>query len=460
VIDIDIFIVFVYLSVLLFIGIYQKSKQSGFKGFARISDKVNKSKLMLVATIFVSSIGGGTTFGIAEKAFVGNIAYSYALILVIPIDILIANYLVPRLAKHYGAESIGDIISVHYGNVGRFIAGISAMCVSIGFLAAQISVSGRIFEYILQMDYIKGVVLSYTIVVIYTTIGGLRSVFFTNQLQFFAILIAIPIISIFGIYGLGVANFFEQIPHEKVAIIDNPDLIQTTIYAALGFAVMNLFPTYIQRVLINKDPSQTTKAIYIKSAIYFVFLIFITLNGIIAYITYPEIAPRLALPHLIDQIIPIGLQGVVVVGLLAAVMSTADSDLNISAITLVKDIINPLLKIKNPERMLKIARFTNIIIGSLAILLALCFETVVDLVIFVAGFWGPIILVPLVFALYDITIKTKFMVLSSICGAAAFIIWELAFANEISLKGVFVGTVVNIILFLLSSPKKRLAKIV
>lgn len=453
-IDIDIFIVFAYLSVLLFIGIYQKSKQSGFKGFARISDKVNKSKLMLVATIFVSSIGGGTTFGIAEKAFAGNIAYSYALMLVIPLDILIAIYLVPRIIKYHGAESIGDIISVHYGNIGRFISGISAMCVSVGFLAAQISVSGRIFEYILQMDYIKGVVLSYTIVVIYTTIGGLRSVFFTNQLQFFAILIAIPIISIFGIYGIGVAEFLMQIPLKKVSIVNNPDLIQTTIYAALGFAVMNLFPTYIQRVLINKDPSQTAKAIYIKSAIYFIFLIFVTLNGIIAYITYPEIAPRLALPYLIDHIIPIGLQGVVVVGLLAAVMSTADSDLNISAITLVKDIINPIWKIKNPERMLKIARFANIIIGSFAILISLCFETVVDLVIFVAGFWGPIVLVPLVFALYDITIKTKFMALSSICGAIAFIAWEFIVADSLSLKGVFVGTLVNIVLFLLSKPKK------
>src|SRR5690606_13344904 len=104
--------------------------------------------------------------------------------------------------------------------------------------------------------------------------------------------------------------------------------------AFLGFAVMNFFPTFIQRALINKHAHHTTRAIYIKSAIYAVFLMFIMLNGLIAYVIYPNISPRLALPCLIDHIIPVGIQGIVVTGLLAAVMSTADSDLNITSITL------------------------------------------------------------------------------------------------------------------------------
>jgi SSS family solute:Na+ symporter len=136
---IDIIIVFAYLVALLSIGILKKSKQSGFKGFSRISDKASKGKLVLVATIFASSIGGGTTFGIAEKAFAENIAYSYGLLFAIPIDILIAIYIIPRLIKHYGAESVGDIMNVYYGSAGRYISGLSAILVSVGLVAAQIS---------------------------------------------------------------------------------------------------------------------------------------------------------------------------------------------------------------------------------------------------------------------------------------------------------------------------------
>ncbi len=446
---IDIVIVFSYLIVLLLIGIFQRSKQDGFKSFSKVTGGIQKNKLILVATIFASTIGGGTTFGIAEKAFADNISYSYGLLFAIPVDLAIAYYIIPRIIKHYEAETVGDIMAVYYGSIGRYIAGFSSILVSIGLVAAQISVSGRIFEYILQINYIYGVILSYGIVVTYTTIGGFRSVLFANQLQFFAILFAIPVISIFGIHQLGISNFIAAIPHEKISLFNNQDLLVATISATLGFAVMNMFPTFIQRSLINKNSVATSKAIYIKSFIYAIFLIFITINGLLAFVIFPEAKASLALPQLIDHIIPVGIQGFVVVGLLAAVMSTADSDLNITSITLVKDFLKPIFQIQDQNRMLFFARIINILIGSLAIIIALCFNRVADLVIFIAGFWGPVILAPLILALFDIVISKKALALSCLFGAASFIIWETMFSTTINFKGVFVGTMMNLICFMI-----------
>lgn len=446
---IDLFIVASYLILLLLIGIYTRSRKSGFKAFALIKGKdYTHSKLILVATIFASTIGGGTTFGISEKAFATNVAHSYALLLAIPIDILIAKYIIPKLIKHHGAESIGDIMFEYYGNIGRTIGGFAALLVSVGLVAAQISVSARIFEYILQIDYIQGIIISYSVIIIYTTIGGFRSVLFTNQIQFFAMLIAIPVISIFGLYQIGVSEFIQKIPPEKFVILGNNDLIQGTISAFLGFAVMNMFPTFIQRSLIDKDSSQTTKAIYLKSLLYAIFLVFVTINGLVAFVLYPEIKPSLALPYLIDHIIPVGIQGIVIVGLLAAVMSTADSDLNVTSITLVKDFFKPIFGLSNQSRMLAIARITNILVGSLAILIALWFNSIVDLVIFISGFWGPIILVPLIFGLYDITIPKSAMVFTSFSGISAFLLWEYFMSTTYGLKSVFIGTAVSFIVFI------------
>ena len=457
---IDLSIVAFYLISLLLIGIYTRSRKSGFKAFASVKGKdYTHSKLILVATIFASTIGGGTTFGISEKAFATNIAHSYGLVLAIPIDIIIAIYIIPRLIKHYGTETIGDIMFSYYGKVGRAIGGFSAILVSIGLVAAQISVSARIFEYILQIDYIKGVIISYGIIIIYTTVGGFRSLLFTNQIQFFAMLIAIPIISIFGLYQIGISEFIQKIPPEKFIILGNDDLIKTTISAFLGFAVMNMFPTFIQRALIDKDSSQTTKAIYLKSVLYAIFLIFITINGLIAFILYPEIKPSLALPYLIDHIIPVGVRGVVIAGLLAAVMSTADSDLNITSITLVKDFFKPIFNLSNQGKMLIIARITNIIIGSLAIFIALRFNSVVDLVIFIAGFWGPIILVPLIFGLYDITIPKFALIFTCFSGGTSFLLWEYFMAATNNLKSVFVGTLMSFIVFMIFVIIQRLLSI-
>ncbi|HJD66089.1 MAG TPA: sodium:solute symporter family protein [Rickettsia endosymbiont of Bembidion nr. Transversale] len=447
-IPIDNIIVFLYLISILTVGIYYRAKNSSFKNYANVESKVQNNKLLLIATIFASSVGGATTFGITEKAFLGHAYYAYALILTIPIDIIIAIYIVPLIAKHHGAESIGDIMSIYYGNLGRFIGGVSSVIVSVGFLAAQISVSGYIFQYILEINYIEGVILSYSIVLIYTTIGGLQSIVFTNLLQFFAMIIAIPVVTFIGLNKIGSINPIGDLIVET----NQSNLFSYIIAAALSFSVMNLYPTFIQRALINKNPTQTTKAIYTKSVIYLFFLICVTLNGLIAYKLYPEQPSSLVLPYLINQIIPPLIQGLVISGLLAAVMSTADSDLNVTSIAIVKDIINPILKVKNEQKLLLIARIINVATGSLAIIAALKFNNVIDLVVFFTGFWGPIILVPLVTTLFSIRVPTQIMVLSSLSGAATFLIWEyyslpLQYFN---LRGVFIGTIVSCLIFVLA----------
>jgi len=452
---IDTIIVFSYLILVLVLGLYSKSNLVSFKNYVEVSGITKTSKLLLIATIFVSSVGGATTFGIAEKAFSGDISYTYGLMLAVPVDILIAIYIIPRIITHYGAQSVGDIMAKYYGSVGRFIAGISTVIVSIGFVAAQISVSGYIFQYILKISYIEGVILSYGIVIIYTTIGGLQSIMFTNLLQFFAMIIAIPLITICGINKIGFGEFISQLPVEKIYL--NSNLLTNTIIAALGFLVMNLYPTFIQRALINNNPSATSKAIYIKTIIYVLFLIFVTLNGLIAYNLYPDKLSNLALPYLIDQIVPIGLQGVVIAGLLATVMSTADSDLNVTSIALIKDIFNPIFKVQNQTKLLWMARVANVLIGSFAIIIALCFNNVIDLVVFITGFWGPIILVPLIMALFNIIITQKKLIMCSFSGALSFLIWQYFFVSYIPLKGVFVGTVVSFAAFCVALviPTKR-----
>ncbi|MCP5369702.1 MAG: sodium:solute symporter family protein [Rickettsiaceae bacterium] len=456
---IDIFIVLAYLLLVPIISIFNKRKQNNFQSFTKISKKLKGSKLILVATIFASAIGGGTTFGVSEKVFSDNVAYSYGLMAVIPLDILIAIYILPKLIVHYKSETIGDIMFSYYGNSGRYLGGMSAILVATGFLAAQIGVSGRIFEYILQIDYITGVIMSYSIIIIYTTIGGLQSILFANQLQFFAIIFAIPLISIFGIREIGLVELINNFPLDKISFKHNPVLIQSSISAALGFAVINLLPTFVQRALINKDSNITITAVYIKSFIYFIFLIFVTLNGIIAFIYQPDIKSSLALPYLIDQIIPVGIQGIVVVGLLAAVMSTADSDLNIISITLTKDIIQPLFSVEGIY-LARIARIANVLIGIVAIVIALNFSKIVDLVIFVSGFWGPITLIPLIMGLYNIKISKYGYITSVIIGIITFLLWHRFIETELSLKSSFIGTLANLVIFMIFYICSRVKKLI
>ena len=448
---IDSFIVLLYFIAILVIGLYNYTRSTSLSSYGSMKSS-STNTFILVATIFATAVGGGTVFGISEKAFSHDLGYTYALLLTVPMDLLIGIYLVPKLAKHYGAISMGDIMEKYYGKIGRLVVGIGAVFISVGYLSAQVNVSGKIFEYVLGVNRVDGVILSYIVVIIYTTIGGLRSVVFVNLLQFIAMIASIPLIAIIGVGDVGVAHFISAIPPEKYSLAE-PTVLQSTILLSLNFMFMGFYPSFIQRTLINKDAHVTTSAIFIKSAVYVMFIACVTINGLLAFVMEGNINPSLAIPYMIDHIIPIGLKGFIVVGLLSAVMSTADSDLNIASISIVRDILQPLSRIKNQKILLLLARITTVALGSTSIVFALKFHNAVDLVIFAAGFWAPMILVPFVFGLYGIVVPVRNFVLTSAVGILSFISWE-HFAADFQLKGVFVGTIASLGFFLISRPRR------
>ncbi|MCZ6884025.1 MAG: sodium:solute symporter family protein, partial [Rickettsia endosymbiont of Ixodes ricinus] len=128
-----------------------------------------------------------------------------------------------------------------------------------------------------------------------------------------------------------------------------------------------------------------------------------------------------------------------------------DSDLNVTFIGIVKDIMTPIFTVEKQRKLVLIARIINVIIGSFAIIVALKFSNVIDLVVFFTGFWGPVILVPLITTLFGIKVDQRIMVLSSLGGAATFLIWEYysLYLKYFNLKGVLIGTITSLIIFIL-----------
>lgn len=451
----DLIIVITYLAILMVVGVVYRSKMVRLKDFSQSVGSLKRSKFFLIATLFASAVGGGTTFGMTEKVFSNNLALVYGMLLTVPIDILIGIYIVPLFAKFSGVTSIGEIMQRFYGLPGRVITGLAALLTSLGYLAAQISVSGKIFQYLLGVDAFVGVVSSYVIIISYTAIGGLRSVMVTNMLQFIAMMIAIPTITVLGLYNIGLENFTAQLQVEQYSLADRPLLLET-LSAALGFAVMGIPPTFVQRIILNKNSSITTSAIIYKSLIYFVFIALIGINGLVAAQIIPVSETHLVVPLLIDQIIPTGLKGVVIIGLLASVMSTADSDLNVASTSIVNDIFKCALMDVSSKKVILLAQVLTAIIGVFAIILAMFFTNVVDLVVFIASFWVPIIIVPMLFAAMGRVIAQKEFLFSVFVTIIILYIWHMYFSDHV-LRAVFVGVLTHIILFYLfwlRSPQK------
>ena len=442
---IDKLIFILYIATILSIAIYFRSKSKKFSDYTKIGSSFASSKIVFVAAIFTSSVGGGTTFGIPEKVYQGQIYYPIALILVILVDLLIAKYLVARL-KSFDAQTIGDVLSIHYGKLGRLVGGISTILVSVGYMAVQMNVSSYILQFFMGFNHLISILGSYGIIILFNLIGGVRSIFANHVLQFIAIIIAIPVIFFLGIKHVGVDNLIGYLESDRMAIecFDVNLLI-----AIISFSIMSFHPTLIQRVAVSKDAQTVTSAIYVKSIIYLLLIVLITFNGIFAKMLEGNMVAWQALPYMINSIIPEGLKGLVIVGLMASVISTGDSELNIASLSLIKDIFISLLKIKDNRLMFTLARIFILLFAFLGIVSALYFDNIIDIVIFAAGFWAPVVLVPAIFSLYGIRVSQVYFFLSSIFGLCSFLIWEIFFKAQYNINSIIIGSLASLIIFLL-----------
>ena len=447
--NLDILVVLGYLLIALSVGIISSKLTSSFKDFAYVPSFLRKNIFVLAATVFATAVGGGTTFGLTQKVFAENLSYAYGLIFTTPVDLLIAFFVIPKIASYYDAISVGDIMAEKYGRTGRIVSGIGVIVTSIGFLAAQISVSGHILTGMFGMDYLTSIILSYSVLIIYTSIGGLRSVMATNTLQFLTMIIAIPMLTIFGLTEIGLDNFAKAVPLEKYSF-SNDTLFWDTIWMTLSFSVMGCYPTLIQRALLNKNSSYMTKAMVLKTFIYICFIACIATNGFIALQVSPDVPSGLALQDMIMKIMPEGFRGLVVVGFLSAAMSTADTDLNVASVSVAQDIFKPIFGIVESTRLSFVARATSVIIGSISIFISASFESIVDIVLQVAGLWAPTILVPFIATIFGVSISQRGLVIGIISGMIGSISWQYFYGETHMLRGIFVGTILHMFVFIMN----------
>lgn len=89
------------------------------------------------------------------------------------------------------------------------------------------------------------------------------------------------------------------------------------------------------------------------------------------------------LPMVLNQILPVGIKGLVLAGLIAAFMSTFDSTLNVAASYIVNDLIKPIWKQATPKQLMRLSYFSTFMIVVLGIIISLRTEQIRDI-------WNPI----------------------------------------------------------------------
>ena len=451
---IDLVIFSSFLLVNLLIGISCSKNVTTIREYAIGNRDFNTSSI--VATIVASNIGAGFfSWTLIET-------YRQGIYFLIPAMfesfglIIIGSLLVNRMGEFLGKLSIAAAMDELFGKKVKHVIICMSIILSIGTLGIQFKISTKILELIFGTSGTYATILSGIIVILYSAFGGIRAVTFTDIIQFFCFGVIIPIISIIIWYAISdtsvVFNTISNNPNfnlREIFDLRNPRFYEMMF---MGVVFLPAFdPLTFQRFAMSSTKAQAAKAFKISGVICLLIQILVAFTGIFILADKPYLDPDNLINYIINNYTYPGFKGLVSVGMMAMIMSSADSWINSSAVIFAHDFSKP-LGFKWAKNELKVSRIFAIFIGICGMICALKFSRILDIVVMIGGAYITVVTTPFVLAIFGFRSSEKSVLIGMFAGGVTFFVWQLGLAKtlNIPIDGCIVGIITNMV-FLFSS---------
>lgn len=444
--DINTAIFITFLAGNLIFGLWASRGVNTFRSYA-IGDR-NFSTVSIVATIVATWIGGGFFSIAVSQTYQDGIWFIAAGSADIIAMLIIGYILAPRMASFLGKVSVAETMGDLYGNNIRIITSISSILISVGAISMQVKVLSTMFNYFFHFSGTYAVLISSAIIIFYSAFGGIKAVTFTDILQFLTFGTFIPTFTLFIWESFGNYSIMDMLQsplfdYSELANYHNPKFFPYLSLFIYG-AIPALDPAIFQRLLIAKNIGQIRQSFIIAALVGLCIFIVSCLLGAIMHFHNANLDPNNLLMYILDNYAYTGLKGIVLVGITAMIMSTADSYINVASVTFANDLCKP-MGIENKSNELFIPRFFAFIVGCLAVLLALFNNNMLELLLLIGNFYSPVIMVPLIMAILGFRTSTRVVLLAIASGIATVIIWRIWIQESTNVDSVLPGTIANFI---------------
>ncbi len=397
-------VVVLYLLFCLIVGFYKSKKITNIREYA-LSDG-RTPMIVLVCTIFATHVGAGVTMGAIQKVYTMGAIFMFAQLFSPLRWVVNAIIFAKNIAKFKGCLGIGDIMDRLYGRYARIVSNFVNITVGTGIIAAQVMAMGILAEYFFHIDKLYGVLIGCGVLTFYSAFGGIRAVMLTDTLQFFIFYLGIPLGCIWAAYEIGQATdggviaAFKAMPSQYHSIewtTDNIILFASLVFfvTMTGGGISGESP-FIQRFLIAGDTKKLRDSLLGVFLLIIPFTLFICALGILIKIKAPDLDSNQAFSYFVDHYLPVGLKGLMIAGLLAVMMSTADSYLNTSSIIISNELVKPMFPQISAKQEVMIARFATFWVAAMSAILALTADNILDLLWVISNFWDPLLVIPVV----------------------------------------------------------------
>ena len=353
------------------------------------------------ASIFASNIGSEHLIGLAGSGAASGMAMAHWEIQ--GWMILILGWVFVPFYSRSMVYTMPEFLERRYNSASRTILSlISLISYVLTKVAVTVYAGGLVFQQVFGIDTIWGIDFFWIaaiglvlITALYTIFGGMKSVLYTSVLQTPILLLGSLIILVLGLKELGgwdqMMSICSQVKVNEYGdtmtnlIRDNRDAQFPWLGAFIGSAVIGFWywctdQFIVQRVLSGKNERESRRGTifgaYLKLLPVFLFLI----PGMIAFALHQQSGSFLpllangnlntdaAFPTLVAKLLPAGVKGLIVCGILAALMSSLASLFNSSAALFTIDFYQRYRPNTDPKKLVRIGQAATVVIVALGIL--------------------------------------------------------------------------------------------
>ncbi|MBT6345882.1 MAG: sodium/proline symporter [Nitrospina sp.] len=438
-------IIFVlYVLAMLAIGVWTSRKTHSALDFF-LADRSLKAWVTAISSTASSESAWAVlgTVGLAYKEGLSAIWFMPGCLLGYLINWL---FLAEKLRKH-SVENHSITLPDYFENyfkdktsILRVISVVIIFSCMMAYVAAQFTAIGKTFDAVFGIPHILSISIGGAIVLVYTMMGGVRAVAWTDFAQGIIMVAGLVILSLTAFFHLGgFSGMWSQVGSVSPETLTWMGGKPTSVFlgSIVGLLGIGLGypgqPHVLTRYMAAKDTQTIERGTWIALAWGLLVYSSSILLGICGQALFPGLEdPEYLFPKAAEQLLPTLLTAIVLTGVLAAIMSTVSAQLLVAASAVAHDVYSKMLKkTLSHARILWVSRATVLVLGLGAMFIALGETRVIFWFVLFAwsglgASFGPLIL----FTLYSKNITRQGAIAGMLTGFLTTLIWKVTGLSE------------------------------
>lgn len=414
----DIIIIIAYLVGIVLLGVFAiKKKMSEQSSDDYFLASRSLKWPVIGAALFAANISTIHLIGFAESGFKHGLVDGLFEWLAIPFLVFLGFFIAPYFFRTR-ISTIPEWYERRFNGASRtwmvVFAILTALLIHIGI---SLYAGAELAKQFFGLDEIYGIIFIAVLTGIYTVVGGLKAVAITETVQTVLLIGGAIILTAFEVAALpeaGVHSFAEfkaKLVPDTLSILRpqnspaNPSEGGISWYAALlGYFVLGSWywfsdQTIVQRALGAKSEYDAKVGPMFTAVLKILPVLFFLLPGVLAFVIFKtDIGDdtKNTLPFMIDRLVPIGLKGLIIAALLAALMSSVAAAINSASTLFSIDIVKRIKPETDDKKLVLIGRYTAVVIMILAIAWSTQADKFGDTIIHTVNSLGAMIAPPIV----------------------------------------------------------------